>query len=298
MQQRMNSVPSFPFSRRFARRGRGKAAEEGFALLLVLWALLLLSVLGGSFLVEARTTRIVADTGVTQLRARLMSDGAINRAIMALLDMRDPLRLPLDGSTRVIRLFDRDIRLRVESENGKASLNAAPLGLLAALFRSIDVPSEDADALAARVVAWRTPSSDNARSDETALYRQAGRSYRPRFGPFRSVGELRLVLGMTDVLQAAIAPLTTVWSGDSAIDRSVAGDAMLRVLEGAGDSLARAQRVARDAGKAAGAGRALAVGEAVTIAARLEMPDMIVERTAVIQLAGDRREPYRVLAWH
>jgi hypothetical protein len=92
--------------------------------------------------------------------------------------------------------------------------------------------------------------------------------------------------------------LTTVWSGDSAIDRSVAGDAMLRVLEGAGDSLAGAQRVARDAGKAAGAGRALAVGEAVTIAVRLEMPDMIVERTAVIQLAGDRREPYRVLAWH
>lgn len=294
----MNSVPSSPFFRRFVRRARDKAAEEGFALVLVLWALLLLSVLGGSFLVEARTTRIVADTGAAQLRARLISDGAINRAIMALLDMRDPLRLPLDGSTRIIRLFDRDIRLRVESESGKANLNAAPLGLLTALFRSVEVSPEDADALAARVVAWRTPSSDNARGDENALYRDAGRSYQPRFGQFGSVGELRLVLGMTDALQAALAPLTTVWSGDSAIDRSVAGEAMLRVLEREGDSLAAAQRVARDAGQAAGAGRVLAVGEAVTIAARLEMPDLVVERTAVIQLAGDRREPYRVLAWH
>src|ERR1700722_6555151 len=158
MQQRMNSVPSFLFSRRFVRRARGEAAEKGFALVLVLWALLLLSVLGGSFLVEARTTRIVAATGVVQLQGRQMSDAAINRAIMALLDARDPLRLTLDGSTRVIRLFDRDIHLRVESENGKASLNAAPLGLLASLFRSIDVPPADADALAARVVAWRTAS--------------------------------------------------------------------------------------------------------------------------------------------
>jgi general secretion pathway protein K len=232
MQQRMNSVPSFPFFRRFVRRANGEAAEEGFALVLVLWALLLLSVLGGSFLVEARTTRIVADTGALQLQGRLMSDGAINRAIMALLDMRDPLRLPLDGSTRAIRLFDRDILLRVESENGKANLNAAPPGLLAALFRSVGVPPDDADALAARVVAWRNPSSDNARSDETNLYREAGRSYWPRFGSFRSVGELRLVLGMTDALQVVLAPLTTVWSGDSAIDRSVAGEAMLRVTPG------------------------------------------------------------------
>jgi general secretion pathway protein K len=298
MQQRMNSVPSFLSYKRFVRRANAEAAEEGFALVLVLWALLLLSVLGGSFLVEARTTRIVADTAAVQLQGRLMSDGAINRAIMALLDVRDPLRLSLDGSTRVIRLFDHDIRLRVESESGKANLNAAPLSLLAALFRGADVPPGDADALAARVAAWRTPASENARSNEAALYRQAGRAYRPRFGPFRSVGELRLVLGMTDALQAAMAPLTTVWSGDSAIARSVAGEAMLRVLEGQGDSLAGSQRVARDAGQAAGAGRPLAVGEAVTIAARLELPDLVVERTAVIQLAGDRREPYRVLAWH
>jgi general secretion pathway protein K len=294
----MKSVLSSLFSIRFVRRASDEVAEQGFALVLVLWALLLLSVLGGSFLLEARTTRIVADTSAAQLRGRLISDGAINRAIMALLDMRDPLRLSLDGSTRVIRLFDRDVHLRVESESGKANLNAAPLGLLAALFRSVDMPPQDADMLAARVVAWRTALPENARNDEIALYREAGRSYPPRFGPFRSVGELRLVLGMTGALQAALAPLTTVWSGDSAIDRSVAGEAMLRVLESGGDSLAAAQRVAREAGQAAGAGRALAVGEVATITARLEMPDLVAQRTAVIQLAGDRREPYRVLAWH
>jgi hypothetical protein len=81
-------------------------------------------------------------------RPLLVSDGAINRAIMALLDMRDPLRLPLDGSMRVIHLFDRDIRLRVESESGKANLNAAPLALLAALFRRDDQPPAPARRLA------------------------------------------------------------------------------------------------------------------------------------------------------
>lgn len=290
-------MPNFHFFRLYDPAA-GKAADEGFALVLVLWALLLLSVLCGSFLVEARTTRIVADTGGAQLRARLISDGVINRAILALLDARDPVRVSLDGSSRTIRLFDCDIDLRVQSENGKVNLNAAPASLLATLFRSTGVSQEDADGLAMRVVAWRTEASQKAQDDEAGRYLEAGRSYRPRFGPFRSVGELRLVLGMTDALQSGLTQLTTVWSGDGAVDRSVASGVMLRVLEVAGDSLAASQRVARDAGHAAGDSRPLAVGEAVTITARLETPAFVSERTAVIQVAGDRREPYRVLAWH
>lgn len=294
----MNSVPSFRYYNCRVPRARDEAGEDGFALVLVLWALLLLSVLAGSFLIEARTSRSVASSGATQLRGRLIADGAINRAIMSLTDVRDPLRLLLDGSTRIIRLSDCDIQLRVESENGKVNLNAAPTSLLALLFRSVDVAPDDADTLAARAVAWRSALSESAQRDEIALYRDAGRIYRPRFAPFRSVAELRLVLGMTNALQDALTPSMTVWSSDGAIDRSVAGEAMLRVLEAGGDSLAGSQRSARDTGQAAGAGRAPAVGEAVTIAARLEFAEFAVERIAVIQIAGDRREPYRVLAWH
>jgi len=279
------------------RREQGEQGEQGFALVLVLWTFLLLAALVGSLLLEARTSRTVAATGAEHLRARLIVDGAINRAIMALLDARDPLRLPLDGTLQSIQLFGQNIALRAESEAGKVNLNAAPVSLLAALFAGQGLPPAEAGLLAARVVAWRAPSLRTARSEAIADYQDAGRSYGPRFAPFRSVGELRLVLGMTDALQDAVAPLTTVWSGDGSVDRSVAGEALLRVLEAAGDALAASQRAARAKGSAAGANRPAALGEAVSIAASLDTKDFALERFAVIQVAGDRREPYRVLAW-
>jgi general secretion pathway protein K len=239
------------------RSARSEPGEQGFALMLVLWALLLAAVLAGSLLLEARTSRTVAATGTERLRDRLIADGAINRAIMALLDTRDPLRLSLDGTAQSIRLFGKDVALRAESEAGKVNLNAAPPKLLAAMFEGQGVPSAEASALAARVV-----------------------------------------IGMTDALQAAIAPLSTIWSGDAFVDRSVAGEDVLRMLEASGDSLAASQRAARKAGQAAGANRPAAVGEAVTITATLEATDFALSRIAVIQLAGNRQEPYRVLAWH
>jgi general secretion pathway protein K len=279
-------------------RASDEPVEQGFALVLVLWGLLLLAALGANFLLEARATRILATSKAQASRARLLADAAINRAIIALLEPRDALQLRLDGSTQFIRLFDRDIELRVESEAGKVDLNAAPPSLLAALFRSQDVAPDSAELLAARVVAWRTPSVGNARREATAPYRDSGRSYGPRFGPFRSLGELRLVLGMTASLQGALAPLVTVWSGDGAIDRGVASGSVLRALELGGDPRAAGQRAARDLGQAAGTTRAPALGEAVTISASLRLVDMAVERVAVIQLGGDRHIPYRVLAWH
>jgi general secretion pathway protein K len=277
---------------------RGELGEEGFALVLVLWGVLLLAVVGGSLLVEARTSRMIAATASQQLRARLIADGAINRGIMALLDVRDTLRVSLDGTAQSIRLFDTNILLRAESEAGKVNLNAAPLSLLIALFEGQGLSPAEASALAARVVTWRTAAAGTAQTEGIAFYQQAGRPYGPRFAPFRSVGELRLVIGMTDALQSAVAPLATVWSNDGSVDRSVAREDVLRILETAGDTLAASQRAARNTGQAAGANRPAAVGEAVTLTAALETADFVLSRVAVIQIAGNRQEPYRVLAWH
>ena len=132
---------------------------------------------------------------------------------------------------------------------------------------------------------------------EDGDYGAANRNYGPRFGPFRSEDELRLVLGMTDRLKAAMAPLVSVWSLDSEIDRSVAPGRVLEALESGGDTIAQSQLDARKAGHAAGADRPPSIGEPLTIVARVETPDLIIERKAVIQIGGDRRAPYTVLAW-
>src|SRR5262249_21522317 len=148
-----------------------------------------------------------------------------------------------------------------------------------------------------RIVIWRSPHRDSSGQVDATVYRDAGRSYGPRFGSFRSIGELRLVIGMSDVVQTAVAPFITVWSETGIVDRSVAKEGLLRMLAADNDNLAAAQLAARQAGRAAGADRPVALGETLTIRASVEISGVSVTRGASIQIAGDRNEPYRVLTW-
>jgi general secretion pathway protein K len=135
-------------------------------------------------------------------------------------------------------------------------------------------------------------------TNEPRNFQAAGRSYVPRHGPFRVVDELRLVLGMTGELQDTLAPIITWYSRTGDIDRQIAPDAVLGALTEMGDRLAQSQGEARSRGQDSGVDRRPVMGEALTIRARIEDDNLVMTRSAVVRLAGDRREPYWVLAWH
>jgi general secretion pathway protein K len=278
----------------FVLLARTSSRDRGFALVIVLWSLLFLAVLSIGFLLEVRASRTIANTATLQLAGRMLADGAINRVIMSLLDRRDPLQLPLDGSPREIAFLGARILISCESETGKIDLNTASHQLLTSLFQAQGLSSDDAISLAKQVESWRSPLRDA--SNDSATYAEAGRSYGPRYGPFRSIGELRLVLNMTDSLQSAVTPLVTVWSGNSSPDLGVANENLLGLLA-ANDNFAATQFAARQQGNAAGANRASTLGEVLTIHASVDVSGVTTKRSASIQIAGDRQEPYRVLAW-
>ena len=271
--------------------------RSGFALVAVLWLLLLLSIIAGMLLRGAESERDLAATEIALADARLVADAGINRAILSLVNPQDPLKWRLDGTGQSVHLLDRDIEVAVESEAAKIDLNMAPAPLLAALLRSQGVAPGDADEIAGRIVAWRTPLAPGEPDQAADDYRAAGRTYSPFHAPFRSVDELRLVLGITDALQASVLPAVTVYARSPSVDRQVASDIVLRALEEGGDALAASQREARDAGNASGIDRAPVLGEALTITTEAAEGQVTAVRSAVIRLTGDRRIPYWVLAW-
>ena len=267
----------------------------GFALILVLWTLLLVAVLTQSLMLEARTSKATAVDEVARFQDRLLLDGAINRAIAASLDQRDPLRLALDGTRHVTQVLGRDVELSEQNEAGKINPNLAAPALISKLLRYLGAP--EPEALTLEIVAWRDPSPTAMQQGSIDRYRAAGRRYLPRFGPFRCGGELGLVLGMSDTLLQAAQPFLTVWSSDGAIDRTLASDGMLQMLAATGDPLASSQKNALDAGQAAGADRTVALGDVVTITARLNTPASKRSQSATIQFIGGRRMSYRTLSF-
>jgi general secretion pathway protein K len=272
-------------------------SDSGFALVLVLWVALLLSIVAGSLISDVRTEGMRVATEITALQARLAADGAINLAILSLFDASDPNRWRIDGTPRDIRVAGQPVTIRVTSESGKIDLNAAPESLFASIFLTEGLSAVDSESLADRVVTWRSPLPSVAIDGDKAMYRDAGRTYTPRHAPFHSVGELRLVLGMTDSLQSALTPLITVYTNSPNVDISVAGDGVLRVMSAAGNRFAASQLAARSLGNAAGANRAASLGEPLTIEASAARGPLKADRLAIIRAQASRDEPYQVLSW-
>ena len=72
-------------------------SQQGIALVLVLWVLLLLTIITGSFALMARMDRLEAHALLSGTQARLSAEAAINLAVLAMRDQDDEPRLIADG---------------------------------------------------------------------------------------------------------------------------------------------------------------------------------------------------------
>ena len=124
----------------------GYARGRGFALVIVLWAGVLLSVVATSFAFSMRVETRLATNLVERSQAQAIADAGISRGIVALLaDARGP-RWVADGRAYELPFGDGNMRIRLLSENGKVDLNGAPEALIQGLLRSLAESGELPDA--------------------------------------------------------------------------------------------------------------------------------------------------------
>src|SRR5262249_30507353 len=134
-------------------------------------------------------------------------------------------------------------------------------------------------------------------------YVSMGRTYRPRHGPFRSVDELKLVLGITPNLFDRIRPAITVYTRKPSIDPSVAPREALAALY-IDNPTALEQELDRRNGSSNGTRSDGVIAPGVSTAGRvfsvtvtLAKGDRHYRRSAVVLPTGDDSEPFLTLAW-
>jgi general secretion pathway protein K len=89
------------------------------------------------------------------------------------------------------------------------------------------------EAFAARTVDWRDQDSDlSEQGAEAAEYYDAGRSFGPADRRFRSVEELRFVLGLSRADLDRLRPFVTVYTGRGTIDPLSASETVLLAIPG------------------------------------------------------------------
>jgi len=212
--------------------------QGGIALLLVLWVLTLLTIIAVGLTATQRTESALARSQLASARFHAAAEAGISWTILNLLapasafDEEAEAWVP-DAEARPWSFGGQYLEIRVFNEASRIDLNRASRDLLESLLKAVEVPEDEASAIADAIEDWRdTNDLKQLNGAEDDDYEDAGRPYGAKDAPFDSVDELQLVLGVDRDLYRALAPALTVDSGREVPDKEFASLLVQAALDG------------------------------------------------------------------
>ncbi|MCP1484634.1 general secretion pathway protein K [Pseudomonas fluorescens] len=235
--------------------------QKGIALLLVLWALALLSLLLGGL---AGWVQLETRQGLwlrQHTRALLAAEAGMNQVVQILLDSSHRPRWIADGRGVPLRFDEAQLVVGVTSERGKLDLNAATVEDITRVVQACGADRDQAAQLVKALQARRG-------GDEP---------------PLRVLEELRQLPGMTQILYSRLLPELTLWSGLPRPEPTFASPLLRRAL-----NMPNQTTVGADP------------GDVVTIESQAQLPSGFSARlltTVLLNSSEGNAQPYRVLRW-
>jgi len=255
--------------------------EAGMALLLVIFGLIVLSALALGMILVSQAGARSARADLLASEARATADAILLQTAEDLLESDDPGRPRVDGAPLTLPVLDQPVTLSITCELGKIDLNSADAATLERLLEAAGAGPAAANAEAGQIIAWRNGDGHLADSH-----------------PFRVLGELMQVPGMTLGLYQALWPAITIYSGRAQIDPELAPALALQAhgmspLQAAASGLGGGSPGELVGGQLA---PALSItGWAFRIEAGFYVEGHDRRLDAVIRMTGDPQTPYLVL---
>lgn len=187
-----------------------KRNPRGFALLIVLWTMVLMALLVTHLTATGHSEAKIATNYSANAAAEAYADGVVYEGVFRVMDGD---WLP-DGVVHDLKLAHGTAKVRLLTESGKINPNSASIDLLAALMRVLGTPPEQAATLAEAIGDWREPAEQGQRTGnaEQPQYRAAGLDYGPPNAPFEGLDELSRILGMPRALAEAMKPHLSLYT--------------------------------------------------------------------------------------
>ena len=284
-------------------RYKSARSDEGFALVMVLWAGSLLSLVALGLVTKVHLESSAASNAVEQVRTEAVAEAAIKRAFLSLLDTRKEMRWPANGTPKEFVFDDMAVSVSVQDERGKININLASIQLLSTLFEAVGQDEEKAETLADRMADWRDPDDlRRLNGAEESDYIRAGSQHSPRNRPFETTGEVVRVLGMTTEVMRAIEPAITVYSNTASVNLKVAVPMVLKMFSEDGQS--HSEKREKPGGAQGPSPLSMPIsdtpggGQSYTVKAVVETHTNVKTGwETVVVLTGNLREPVRTLRW-
>lgn len=206
-----------------------RAVQRGYALIIVLWGLGLITVLAGLFVLVANTQVKTASNILAIAQAEAAAEAGVQLVASRLISGRLS-----DVNEDVSCRWPPDILLfiEVEDERGKVNLNLAGASVLADHLQEFLGDSE-ADVLAQRTLDFR--DIDGAVSPggaEAGDYAQAGIAYGPKNSSFDAREEFDQILGLDPAVAQKLRSSLTVLSARGDVIERLSPNARSGAVEG------------------------------------------------------------------
>jgi general secretion pathway protein K len=292
------------------KRSAARASQQGLALVLVMWIVVVLSLIAGNFLYAMRSEVTAARNTVATAKAQAIADAALHRAMHDLFKFSQQEGLwKRDGLWHDWEFDGALVRVRMLDESGKIDINTASESLLKSLFISLGVSEEESGKLVDAMRDWIDPDTIRRMNGaEEPEYQSAGLPYKPANSWFQTIEETQLVLGMSPALYQRVSGLITVYSRQPGVNVLIAPREVLLAVPGLTPEQVDAYVSQREAARAAGQPLPLfpapafaAAGQSLAVSIRVEvtMPDRteFVREAVVKTYPGDPNRAYGILSW-
>ena len=209
-------------------------AQRGVALVLVMWASVLLTVIASTFIIERRTDAMVIGNSAALARADAAAEAGVHRALYEMYRSDASAdRWRADGTPRTWSFEGAEVYLEVRDESAKIDVNTASEALLRGLLATSGLEEAEVQKLLDAILDWRDPDAlKRPNGAEEPDYREAGLAYKPANAPFQAIEELQLVLGMRPELYRRLQPSITVFSRQPGINPTLASREVLMAIPG------------------------------------------------------------------
>ncbi len=210
--------------------------QKGVALILTLWLIVLLTIIGGSHARNVRLETQMTNNHLAKTNSRMLAQTGLSRAILELFVNDPEQRWSFDGTNYKVIYETGSVDIKIQNSAGLINLNSSPPQLLTDLFNAIGLDDAASDSLVASILDWRD-SDDLIRINgaEDTAYKLENLDYGTPDRDFRSLDELRYVMGMTGDIYKKIRPYLTIYSKSGGLNSNQMPSDLNELLSGMAD---------------------------------------------------------------
>lgn len=205
--------------------------QLGFALVILIWILSLLSLIAVSFTQTIRREISISNTLKINANALALAETWVMVSGLMLKHANPQKRWVADGSIYHANLNLAEVRVRVFSETGKVDINTSKDEVLQAIINYAIADDKRQTALFDAILDWRDVDDEQRPAGaERSQYSKTALIYQPSNQAFQSLEELQLVMGMNEEVFNTIKPFITVYSEKTEVNYSLASQQLLEII--------------------------------------------------------------------